>query len=110
MGKSGSQGKGKAKGKGKGSGEVKRRPGLRGLDVSDAEWLLNERALIGRQAIADFIGCSCSTVDRRMPMWKRDGVVFHQKFGNAPKQTWVCAFPSMIKAWLAERTKAGLPL
>ena len=72
--------------------------------------MTEEKILEGWKEIAAFCGWSDSTAKRRrMDLIKAD--ILHTKRSSTTGSKYnVCAWPSDLKAWAAQRTKSGKPI
>jgi len=65
-----------------------------------------EEIIRGWDNIGKFFGVSARTMQRRRKELVNAGVIFYKKVGKPPRKI-VCAFPSMLKAWIARKTAKG---
>ena len=65
-----------------------------------------EAPLIGWKAIATLFGVSERTARRRSKELRRDGAIWYANIGTPPNRR-VMAFESVLKTWLALKSKRG---
>jgi len=71
---------------------------------------MTESAIEGWDQIAAMFNVSTRTVQRRKEELERAGAIFYRwKSSKGRKVRVVCAFPSSLRTWMAEKSKKGEP-
>ena len=65
-----------------------------------------EKVIQGWENIANVFGIHPSTMRRRKKELQNAGVIFYMITGQ-PKRKVVCAFPSLLKAWISRKAARG---
>jgi len=66
----------------------------------------NERAIQGWEEIGKMFNKTGRSMIKRKKELEQCGVIFYTYYGR-PKRLTVCAFPSMLQRWSAEKTIIG---
>jgi hypothetical protein len=67
---------------------------------------MTEFAIEGWEAIAEMFRVDIRTMQRRREELQQAGAIFYVLKGQ-PKRRIVCAFPSVLKAWIAIKSSKG---
>ena len=65
-----------------------------------------EKVIRGWNNIAEMFGVHPRTMIRRKKELQEAGVIFYMTIGQ-PKHRVVCAFPSLLKVWMAKKAAQG---